>query len=67
MRKESRDRIIYSLNVNDIQGVSKEVLGRSLTKAEIAKVENSVGDFITWREAIENAIRLHLRKLSAAS
>jgi hypothetical protein len=60
MRKEKNDIIIYSLNVIDIQEVAKDVLERKLTKKEIALVEESVGDYIDWFQAIENSIREHI-------
>ena len=43
-RQRSEERIIYSINVEDIQTVADEVLKRSLTEAEIAKIEDAVGE-----------------------
>jgi len=54
------DRIIYSINVGDIQEVANQVLERRLTKEEIVLVERSVGDYIDWSQAIENSIREHV-------
>ena len=59
MKKDKNDRIIYSLNVIDIQDVAKQVLKRRLTKKEIALVEESVGNYIDWFQAIENSIHKH--------
>jgi len=56
MKNDKDTRIIYSLNIVDIQEVASQVLERRLTKEEIALVERSVGDYINWFEAIENAI-----------
>lgn len=50
-------KIIYSINVIDLQNVSHQVLERRLTNKEIALVKESVGDYIDWFQAIENAIR----------
>ena len=50
------NKIVYSINVNDLQNVSKRVLERRLTNGEIALLERSLGDFIDWFHAIENAI-----------
>ena len=50
------NKIVYSINVNDLQDVSERVLERRLTNEEIAVLERSVGDFIDWFHAIENAI-----------
>jgi len=60
MRTEDDERIIYSLNVADIQEVSKQVLERELDKQEIAMVEESVGDYIDWVQSIENSILEHI-------
>jgi len=56
------ERIVYSLNVEDIQEVAKEVLGRKLTKREISLVEESLGDYIKWFDAVEFAIYEHIRQ-----
>ena len=62
MKNDINERIVYSININDIQEVSKQVLERNLTKEEIALVEDSVGDYIDWSQAIENAIREHVNE-----
>jgi hypothetical protein len=50
------DKVIYSLTVEDLQAVALEVLERELSKDEIAKVEEKLGDHIKWFDAIELAI-----------
>ena len=60
MENYSNDRIIYSISVGDIQEVAKQVLERDLTKKEVVLVEESVGDYIDWFQAIENALRKHV-------
>jgi hypothetical protein len=60
MKSKKMEEIIYSINVGDIQDVSENVLDRRLTKGELAKVQESVGDYIDWSQAIENAIREHV-------
>jgi hypothetical protein len=47
---------VYEISIDDLQRVAKEVLERELTDEEIAAVGNSVGDYIDWFQAIENAI-----------
>ena len=61
MKNENYDRIIYSINVADIQNVANQVLERRLYKKEIALVEESVGDYIDWFQAIENSIHEHIK------
>jgi hypothetical protein len=56
------DKIIYEINVKDIQEVASEVLDRNLTDKEITLVEKSVGDHIDWFQAIENAIQEHVHE-----
>lgn len=62
MKKVSEERIVYSINVEDIQKVAEEVLDRKLTKKEVGLVEDSVGDYLDWFQAIENAINRHVSK-----
>jgi len=57
-----KNRTVYSLDVNDIQGVAEKTLGRSLTEFEIGKVTDNVSDFIPWFDAIDNAINSALEK-----
>ena len=54
-------KVIYSLNVQDVQRVAEEVLKRRLTDKEITSVGNSVGNYVDWFQAIENAIRNTVR------
>ena len=58
--KTRRENVIYSLNANDVQNVSKRVLNRQLTKGEIEVIQDSIGNYIDWVQAIENAIRWHI-------
>ena len=60
MKNDSNDRIVYSINVGDIQEVAQQVLERDLTKKEIVLVEESAGDYLDWFQAIENAICKHI-------
>ncbi len=54
-------KTVYEISVDDLQEVAKEVLGRELTDDEIVVVGNSVGDYIDWFQAIENAINSQIR------
>jgi len=57
MKKDGNDRIVYSINVNDIQEVANQTIERTLTKDEIVLVEDSVENHLDWFQAIENSIR----------
>jgi hypothetical protein len=59
--KAEADRAVYEISVDDLQRVAKEVLARQLTDDEITAVGNSLGDYIDWFQAIENAIRNCIR------
>jgi len=62
MGNDVNERIVYSINVSDIQEVANQVLERDLAKEEISLVENSVGDYIDWFQAIENSILKHVKE-----
>ena len=50
------EKIIYSINIEDVQNVAEEEIERKLTAEELRLVEDTVGDYINWYEAILNAI-----------
>ncbi|HBO84197.1 MAG: hypothetical protein A2073_07550 [Deltaproteobacteria bacterium GWC2_42_11] len=49
-------KIIYSINIEDIQNVAEEHLGRKASKKELKIVEDKLGDYIDWHEAITFAL-----------
>lgn len=53
-------RVIYSLCIEDLQTVAQEEYGRRLSKEELEILEEEIGDFIQWYDAIDEAIRFHL-------
>jgi len=59
--KTEAEKTVYEISVADLQDVAKEVLERELTDEEVVAVGNSVGDYIDWFQAIENAINQHVR------
>ncbi len=50
------NKIIYSLNVADIQTVSKETLNRKLSDVEVESILDSIAEKIHWYEAIQYSI-----------
>ena len=46
----------YSINIENIQNVAEQELERKLTAKELRLVEDTIGDYINWYEAILNAI-----------
>jgi hypothetical protein len=49
-------KIIYSINIEDVQNVAEEEHGRKLTKKELEIIEDKLGDYIDWYGAIDIAI-----------
>ncbi|HLB70893.1 MAG: hypothetical protein OIN88_14195 [Candidatus Methanoperedens sp.] len=45
-------KIIYSINIEDAQNVAEQELGRKLSKKELKLIEDKIGDYIDWYEAI---------------
>jgi ABC-type cobalt transport system substrate-binding protein len=52
----NNERIIYSLNIIDVQNVANEKLNRGLDEEEMKLVENKLGDYIDWFAAISDTI-----------
>ncbi len=50
------EKIIYSLNIEDVQNVANETLNRDLNENELKLVEDKLGDYIDWFGAISDAI-----------
>ncbi len=59
--KKDKDDIIYSLNVEDIQTVALEEIGRELTAKEIKKIEDLIAENINWYDAILDAINAKIK------
>ncbi|MCE8427505.1 MAG: hypothetical protein J5U19_03830 [Candidatus Methanoperedens sp.] len=39
-------KIIYSINIEDVQNVAEQEIGRKLTEKEVKVIENKIGDYI---------------------
>lgn len=50
------NKITYSLNIEDIQTVSNQELGRDLSIEEIEKIKDAIAEKINWYDAIANTI-----------
>lgn len=53
-------KIIYSLNIENVQNVAEEEIGRSLFEKELKIIEDKIGNYIGWHEVIANAINNEL-------
>lgn len=45
---QDNERIVYSINIEDIQNVANEELNRDLTEGELKKVEEKLGEYFDW-------------------
>jgi hypothetical protein len=52
----NNNKIIYSRNIEDMQIIALEEIGRELTDAEIMRISAVLGDYINWHEAVSHAI-----------
>jgi hypothetical protein len=55
------NKIIYSLNIEDVQTVAQQELERKLSNEEIESIINSLGEKINWYEAIAVTISERIR------
>jgi len=53
---ENKEKIIYSINIEDVQNVANQDLDRDLNDDELKLIEDKIGDYIDWFGAISNAI-----------
>ena len=60
MNKKSK--VIYSINVEDLQTVAEQELERELTDEEIKDVEKRLGDYIDWYGAIASTLNEAIKK-----
>lgn len=50
------NKFIYSINFKDVQTVAEEQYGRPLTVAELKIIEDKIGDYFGWYDAIDYCI-----------
>jgi len=51
-----REKIIYSINIEDLQNVADQELARKLTEDELKIIEIKLGNYIDWYGSISTAI-----------
>ena len=56
MKNDLNTKIIYSINIEDVQTVAQQEIERNLTLDEITKIEDSIANNIDWYGAISDAI-----------
>ena len=57
---KNNGRIVYSINVEDLQVVAREELSRDLLPKELKIVEDKIGDYLDWHGAITSVIEEHV-------
>ncbi|MEK0338068.1 MAG: hypothetical protein QQN41_11605 [Nitrosopumilus sp.] len=60
MENDQNEKIVYSINVKDIQTVAQEEIERNLNLDEITKIEDTIAENIDWYGAIVDAINSNL-------
>lgn len=53
-------RVVYSINVEDVQTVAIKEIGRPLDEDEIEIIADKLGDTIEWYDEVANAIRQYV-------
>lgn len=56
MKVEAGERVVYYMNVEDVQTVADECLNRPLSDDEIEMIEDAIAERVDWFGAIEGAI-----------
>ena len=59
----SENKIIYSINIDDVQTVANQELGRPLKEIELLKIEQKIGDYFNWYESIQNTINSEIKNM----
>ena len=59
---KTKKRIIYSIDVEDLQTVAEQELERELTNDEIEIVEKRLGDYLDWYGAIASTLNEAIKK-----
>jgi hypothetical protein len=63
----TRESIVYSIDVSDIQQVAEEDVERHLSAKEVQLVASRIGDYLDWSQAISLAIHdMEQKKLGKA-
>ena len=58
----AKDKVIYSINVEDLQTVAEQEIERELTDEEIEIVVKRLGDHIDWYGAIALTLNEVIRR-----
>lgn len=62
-----KNKIIYSINIEDVQDVALQELDRELTVEELRIVVDKIGDQFDWYEAVASVISIHIEHDESAN
>ncbi len=56
--KDKKNRPIFSITVNDVNSIARQMIGRNLTNEELSAFEKGfkITDYLDWQGAIETII-----------
>lgn len=57
----NNNKIIFSRNIEDLQIIALEEIGRELTDAEILRLAPLLGDYVNWHDGVAHAILDHVK------
>jgi hypothetical protein len=57
-----KSKIIYSINIEDVQNVADQEIGRKLTEEELKIIEEKIGDSFDYYETIASLISAHIEQ-----
>ena len=60
MKQNYINKIIYSINIEDIQTVAQNEFAIKLNDVQLKILENKIGDYINWYDTVEYAIENEL-------
>jgi len=52
----NKNKIIYSLSIEDIQTVAEDAIDRELNASELKRIVEKLPDYIPWFDCIESAL-----------
>ena len=53
---ENREKVIYSINIKDVKDVAQREFDIELSEHDLIKIENKIGGYIDWYQAIVDVI-----------
>ena len=58
-----KNKVIYSINIEDVQNVAEQELDRELTADELKIVEEKIGHQVDWYSAISETLDKYIAQI----